>query len=132
MLRILPRFAGATPDLIHDDPPPSENDGPFARLRVDGLLTPAEAGLLCRMTALEERARLMPYPELREAIARLDAMPSTEIPDFVESCLQAVAVRSWVSRPLSLLRRRAVLHLPDMGDRYQRLRAILVVLLVMS
>lgn len=100
------------------------------RLYTEGRLTRPEADVLRRaLPPLPPRAPAWPA-SVRAAIIDLDARPAAECPAFVERRLAALDAPVWVLRTLSGLQHHALQRLPDMGIRYQRLRAVLVLLLV--
>lgn len=100
------------------------------RLCAEGRLTRPEAEVLRRaLPTPPPRGPAWPSA-VRAAVIDLDTRPAAEHPSLVERRVAELDVPEWAQNPLSALRHHALLRLPDMGDRYQRLRAILVLMLV--
>lgn len=127
MLRLVPRGSDASAPARES---PDRSVGVVLdRLYTEGRLTWPEADVLRR--TLPRLLRDPSWPaRIRDAVVELDASLPSEYPSAVERGLRGLDVPDAVVRALQTLRHHALLRLPDMGDRYQRLRAILVLLLV--
>lgn len=127
MLRLLPRPSGASVPSARSSARAAE--GLLARLCAEGRLTSAEADVLVRSLPSSARRDRAWAVRANAEIAALDLFPPERIPAHVERRVAALDVPAGVSRSLAALRHHAALRLPDLGTRYQRLRAILVALL---